>query len=79
MRLDQLTRRRVLKQVVEVLRVKAVLDMDLVQTDDHEIFPREPHSLAGSKSAFVYAKMDRSDKLGRLLQAKPNLVYQFDA
>ena len=35
--------------------------------------------MAGSKSTFVYVKMDRSDKLSRMLQARPNLVYQFDS
>lgn len=71
--------RRVIKQVIEAIKIRALLDRKLVSQDDREVFAPEPYFISGTKQLFLHVKADRILKLQSFLLKNPNYVYQYDS
>lgn len=77
-RIPRAKRLKVLSQIERILKVKAKLDMELVQQDDNEIFTTIPYYLPETKRLLNNIRKDRPNKVQEILAKNPNYVYQFD-
>lgn len=67
-----------MKLCMNFLRTKLTLDMDLVQYDDREIFPRSAYYMPNSKVFFMYIRQSQVEQCSQMLAKNPNLIYQVD-
>ena len=77
--LDKMTRRkRIIKLCMAFLKTKLTLEMDLVQYDDKEIFPRTAYYMPSSKVFFMCVRQGKIEMCNQMLAKAPNLIYQVD-
>lgn len=70
--------RKVIKLVLENLRIRAYIERGIINSDDHEVFPVCAYYLTGSKQLFMHVKSDRIAKFTEFIEKNKNFIYQYD-